>query len=102
MRKKIWLIIVTFGLAAIWFTVNLNNINNLVKLKLTIYRAYKAKAARVLLAALSTSLQVITLSVHNPLIQPFSSITKLTSFLNITSVPDGRLFTAKRATITLQ
>jgi len=38
-----------------------------VKLKLAVYRAHKAEAARALLAILSTSLQVITLSVHNPL-----------------------------------
>lgn len=67
MRKKIWLMTVAFGLAAIWFTLNPNDINNPVKLKLAAYRAHEAEAARALLGALSTSLQVTTLSVHDPL-----------------------------------
>ena len=67
MRKKIWSMIVAFGLTAIWFTVNPNDINNPVKLKLAAHRGRDKEAARVLLDALRTSLQVTTLSVHDPL-----------------------------------
>jgi len=67
MRKKIWSIIIAFGLTAIWFTLNPNNINNPVKLKLTAHRERDKEAARAFLRALSTSLQKATLSVHNPL-----------------------------------
>jgi hypothetical protein len=38
MRKKIWSMIVAFGLTAIWFTLNPNDINNPVKLKLAAHR----------------------------------------------------------------
>jgi hypothetical protein len=67
MRKKIWSMIVAFGLTAIWFTLNPNDINNPVKLKLAAHRGRDGEAARALLRALSTSLQVTTLSVHDPL-----------------------------------
>ena len=56
MRKKIWSITVAFGLTAIWFTLNPNDINNPVKLKLAAYRGRDSEAARALLNALSTSL----------------------------------------------
>ncbi|RYP64687.1 hypothetical protein DL771_008644 [Monosporascus sp. 5C6A] len=62
MRKKIWAMIVAFGLTAIWFTLNPNDINNPVKLKLAAHRGRDDRAARALLCALSTSLQVTTLS----------------------------------------
>jgi hypothetical protein len=67
MRKKIWSMIVAFGLTAIWFTINPNDRNNPVKLKLAAHRNRDGEAARALLRALSTSLQVTTLSVHDPL-----------------------------------
>ncbi|KNB04282.1 hypothetical protein FOXG_22453 [Fusarium oxysporum f. sp. lycopersici 4287] len=67
MRKKIWSMIVAFSLTAIWFTLNPNDINNPVKLKLAAHRGRDDEAARALLRALSTSLQVTTLSVHDPL-----------------------------------
>jgi hypothetical protein len=59
--------IVAFGLTAIWFTINPNDINNPVKLKLAAHRDRDGEAARALLRALSTSLQATTLSVHDPL-----------------------------------
>jgi hypothetical protein len=67
MRKKIWSMIVAFGLTGIWFTLNPNDINNLVKLKLAAHRGRDDEAARAFLSALSTALQVTTLSVHDPL-----------------------------------
>jgi hypothetical protein len=67
MRKKIWSMIVVFGLTAVWFTLNPNDITNPVKLKLAAHRTHDAEAARALLHALRTSLQMTTLSVHDPL-----------------------------------
>ena len=67
MRKKIWLIIVAFSLIAIWFTINPNDINNPIKLKLAAYKGRDSEAARVLLYALSILLQVTTLLVYDPL-----------------------------------
>jgi hypothetical protein len=56
-----------FGLTAIWFTLNPNDINNVVKLKLAAHRGRDGEAARAFLRALSTALQATTLSVHDPL-----------------------------------
>lgn len=67
MRKKIRSMIIGFGLTAIWVTVNPNDINNPVKLKLAAYRGQDGEAARELLRNLSTSLQVATVSIHDPL-----------------------------------
>jgi hypothetical protein len=67
MRKKIWSMNVAFGLAAIWFTINPNDINNPVKLKLAAHRDRDGEATRSFLGALSAALQVTTLSVHDPL-----------------------------------
>jgi hypothetical protein len=67
MRKKVRSMIVAFGLTAIWFTLNPNDINNPVKLKLAAHRERDGDAARAFLSALSTALQVTTLSVHDPL-----------------------------------
>jgi hypothetical protein len=67
MRKKIWSMIVAFSLTAIWFTINPNDINNPVKLKLAAHRGRDGEAARAFLRALSTALQAATLSVHDPL-----------------------------------
>jgi hypothetical protein len=67
MRKKVRSMIVAFGLTAIWFTINPNDITNPVKLKLAAHRGRDGEAARAFLSALSTALQVTTLSVHDPL-----------------------------------
>ena len=42
MRKKLWSMIVSFGLTAIWFTLNPNGINNPIKLKLAAHRGRDA------------------------------------------------------------
>jgi len=67
MRKKIRSMIVAFGLTAIWFTLNPNDIINPVKLQLAAHRGRDDEAARAFLRALSTALQVTTLSVQDPL-----------------------------------
>jgi hypothetical protein len=67
MRKKIWSMIVAFGLTAIWFTINPNDINNPVKLKLAAHRDRDGEAARAFLRELTTSLHMTTLAVHDPL-----------------------------------
>ncbi len=91
MRKKIWSMIVAFGLAAIWFTVNPNDINNPVKLKLAAHRSHDGESARALLRALRTALQVTTLSVHDPLSSTLFFFREISLFLSITFVPGGRL-----------
>ena len=67
MRKKIWSMIVAFSLPAIWFTLNPNDINSPVKLKLAAHRSQDDETARAFLRGLSTALQATTLSVHDPL-----------------------------------
>ncbi|KAK8093143.1 PIF1-like helicase domain-containing protein [Apiospora kogelbergensis] len=67
MRKKILALIVASGLTAVWFTINPNDINNPVKLKLAAHRGLDDAAARALLEDLRTSLQAATLSIHDPL-----------------------------------
>ncbi|RXG41776.1 hypothetical protein VDGE_30528 [Verticillium dahliae] len=67
MREKIRAMIIAIGVTAIWITINPNDINSPVKLKLAAYRGRSEEAARALLDSLSTSLQVTTLSVHDPL-----------------------------------
>ncbi|KAF6528270.1 hypothetical protein HZS61_008572 [Fusarium oxysporum f. sp. conglutinans] len=84
MRKKIWSMIVAFSLTAIWFTLNPNDINNPVKLKLAAHRGRDDEAARALLRALSTSLQVTTLSVHDPLSSTLFFFREISLFLSIT------------------
>jgi hypothetical protein len=67
MRKKFWSMIVAFGLTAIWFTINPNDINNPVKLKLAAHMDRDGEAARAFLRELTTSLHMTTLAVHDPL-----------------------------------
>jgi hypothetical protein len=80
MRKKIQSMIVAFGLTAIWFTVNPNDINNPVKLKLAAHRGRDGEAAADFLSALSTALQVTTLSVHDPLSSTLFFFREITLF----------------------
>ncbi|KAK8859546.1 hypothetical protein PGQ11_010280 [Apiospora arundinis] len=67
MRKKIFALIVATGLTAVWFTINPNDINNPLKLKLAAHRGLDDEAARALLDELKTALQAATLSIHDPL-----------------------------------
>ena len=95
MRKKIWAMIVAFGLTAIWFTINPNDINNPVKLKLAAHRGRNDKAARALLHALRTSLQVMALSVHDPLGSTVFFFREISLFLITMFASDGRLSMGK-------
>jgi hypothetical protein len=79
-QKKIWSIIVALSVTAIWFTLNPNNINNPVMLKLAAYRGRNSEAARAFLHALSTSLQVTALSVHDPLSSTLFFFRKISLF----------------------
>ena len=67
MRKKIRAMNIKFGLAAIWKTLNPNDINNPVKLRLAAHRRHNQEAAEALLHTLNTSQQVSAVSVHDPL-----------------------------------
>jgi hypothetical protein len=67
MRKKIWSMIVAFGLTALWITVNPNDITNPVKLKLAAHRGLDEEAARAVLRSMNTSRKITSLSIHDPL-----------------------------------
>ncbi len=69
-QKKIWLMIVVFNFIAIWFTLNFNDINNFVKLKLVVYRGRDGEVVKILLYILTISLQITTLSIYDS----FSSV----------------------------
>ena len=81
MRKKIWSLMVATGLAAIWFTVNPNDINNPVKLKLAAHRGLNGNAAATLLRMANTSQQVTNLSMHDPLSSALFFFREISLFL---------------------
>ncbi|KAK8121490.1 Helitron helicase-like domain at N-terminus-domain-containing protein [Apiospora kogelbergensis] len=67
MRKKIFGLIIATGLTVVWFTINPNDINNPVKLKLAAHRELDDRAVRAKPDELETALQSLTLSIHDPL-----------------------------------
>jgi hypothetical protein len=92
MRKKVRSMIVAFGLTAIWFTLNPNDINNPAKLKLAAHRGRNGEAARAFLSALSTALQVTTLSVHDPLISTIFFFREISPHRRFGGIPMAMFF----------
>ncbi|KAI8649752.1 Helitron-like-N domain-containing protein [Fusarium keratoplasticum] len=67
MRHKIQALIVCYGVPAIWFTINPNDIMNLVKLRLVAYRTCDPEAAEEFLQSLDMSFKRMRLSILDPM-----------------------------------
>jgi hypothetical protein len=67
MRKKIRSLIIRYGLPAIWFTVNPNDIPNPVKLRMAAYRFHEPGEAEKFLDELGRSVKRTRLAVSDPL-----------------------------------
>ncbi|KAM4061353.1 PIF1-like helicase [Hirsutella rhossiliensis] len=67
MRHKILALIVRYGVPAIWFTINPNDITNPVKLRLAAYRTRDPEAAEEFLRSLDMSFKRVRLSVSDPM-----------------------------------
>ncbi|KAJ3572625.1 hypothetical protein NPX13_g4988 [Xylaria arbuscula] len=66
MRRKIQALCIRMGMPAIWFTVNPNDINNPVKMRLSVHRLHDHDKAKELLADLSGRYDRIALSTMDP------------------------------------
>jgi hypothetical protein len=66
MRRKILSLIIWAGIPAIWFTINPNDINNPVKMRLSIHRLHDYGMAKELLADLQGRYDRIALSTLDP------------------------------------
>ncbi|KAM6504652.1 hypothetical protein FSOLCH5_015387 [Fusarium solani] len=67
MRHKIQALIVRYGVPAIWFTINPNDITNPVKLRLAAYRTRDPEAAEEFLRSLDMSFKRVRLSISDPM-----------------------------------
>ncbi|KAF9775514.1 hypothetical protein IL306_006372, partial [Fusarium sp. DS 682] len=67
MRHKIQALIVRYGVPAIWFTINPNDITNPVKLRLAAYRSRDPEAAEEFLRSLDMSFRRMRLSISDPM-----------------------------------
>lgn len=67
MRKKILSFIVRYGVAAIWITVNPNDITNPVKLRLAAHRGRDPEAAEAFLRDLGTAYKRARLAISDPM-----------------------------------
>ncbi|EJT68919.1 hypothetical protein GGTG_13511 [Gaeumannomyces tritici R3-111a-1] len=67
MRRKIKSPIVRYGIPAIWFTLNPNDITNPIKLRLAAYRTREAEEAEDFLGALGELYKRVRLSISDPL-----------------------------------
>jgi len=66
MRRKIQALCIRMGMPAIWFTINPNDINNPVKMKLAMHRLHDHDKAKELLADLQQEYDRIALSTVDP------------------------------------
>ncbi|KAM4063295.1 PIF1-like helicase [Hirsutella rhossiliensis] len=67
MRKKILSLIIRYGVPVIWFTLNPNDITNLVKLRLAAYRARDPDAAEAFLRDLGNAYKRTRLAISDPM-----------------------------------
>jgi hypothetical protein len=67
MRRKIKSLIIRYGIPAIWFTLNPNDITNRIKLRLAAYRMHESEEAERFLASLDMSYKRARLAVSDPL-----------------------------------
>jgi hypothetical protein len=66
MRRKIKSLIIRYGIPAIWFTLNPNDITNPVKLRLAAYRTHDPGEAERFLASLDMSYKRARLAISDP------------------------------------
>ena len=67
MRRKLKSLIIRYGIPAIWFTLNPNDITNPVKLRLTAYRRCNPGEAEAFLRSLDQAYQRTRLAMSDPL-----------------------------------
>ncbi|KAM3449851.1 hypothetical protein NHJ6243_009907 [Beauveria neobassiana] len=67
MRRKIKSLIIRYGIPAIWFTLNPNDITNPVKLRLAAYRSHEPDKAEAFLASLDLAYKRTRLAISDPL-----------------------------------
>ncbi|KAH7461132.1 hypothetical protein FOMA001_g19195 [Fusarium oxysporum f. sp. matthiolae] len=67
MRRKIQALCIRIGMPAIWFTINPNDINNPVKMKLAMHRLHDHGKAKELLADMQQRYDRIALSTMDPI-----------------------------------
>ena len=67
MRRKIISLIIRYGIPAIWFTLNPNDITNPVKLRLTAYRSRDPEEAEAFLKSLDQAYKRTRLAMSDPL-----------------------------------
>lgn len=67
MRNRIQALIIRYGVPAIWFTINPNDITNPVKLRLAAHRTRDPEAAEEFLRNLETSFNRTRLSISDPM-----------------------------------
>ncbi|EWZ28873.1 hypothetical protein FOZG_17430 [Fusarium oxysporum Fo47] len=67
MRRKIKSLIIRYGIPAIWFTLNPNDITNPIKLKLAAYRTRETGGAEEYLKSLDQAYKRARLAISDPL-----------------------------------
>jgi len=67
MRRKIKSLIIRYGIPAIWFTINPNDITNPVKLRLAAYRSRNPEHAEAFLTSLDQAYKRVQLAISDPL-----------------------------------
>ncbi|KAL6411732.1 hypothetical protein AUP68_04106 [Ilyonectria robusta] len=67
MRRKIQSLVLRYGVPAIWFTLNPNDITNPVKLRLAAYRTSEPDAAEAFLKSLGMSYKRLRLAISDPM-----------------------------------
>ena len=67
MWRKIKSFIIRQGISAIWFTLNPNDIMNLVKLRLAVYRTHEPEKAEVFLRSLDLAYKRARLAISDPI-----------------------------------
>ncbi|KAF5006530.1 hypothetical protein FDECE_7098 [Fusarium decemcellulare] len=67
MRRKIKSLIIRYGIPAIWFTLNPNDITNPIKIKLAAYRNHETGEAEEFLRSLDQVYKRVRLAISDPL-----------------------------------
>ena len=67
MRRKIKSLIIRYGIPAIWFTLNPNDITNPIKIKLAAYRTHEPGEAEEFLRSLDRTYKRVQLAISDPL-----------------------------------